>query len=242
MTPRDLTQQQHHAERDSVLTLGTGLERRQRGARLRWYWRFGAWLLSWLVRLLLGTLRVEIRGAKAPSRPFIYAFRHGQQLSLLRYPRPDRVTLLASLSRDGSIQNHVMRRFGFEVIRGSSSRGGAAGLLALIRAARSGSSIAMAVDGPRGPEGVVKKGVLAVAKSSRLSILPLVSAASSRWCLRKSWDKFEIPKPWSRVVIICGSPISIPERVDEGELLAFQRQLQANLDDLVPEVRRIAQN
>lgn len=173
--------------------------------------RLLAALLALAVRCLAATLRVVLVGPEPPvgGRPVVFAFLHGSQLGLLRYPRPARTVVLASLSRDGALQARVLASLGFDVVRGSSSRGGDAGLVALVRAVRRGAAAAVAVDGPRGPRGVVKPGALFVARATAGVVVPVACAASRCLRLRRSWDHFAIPAPWSRVVIVCGEPVEV---------------------------------
>lgn len=205
------------------------MDQRRRGFLRRWAAAFAAWLLAVLARLLVRTLRVTFLGPPpaALPHPCIYAFAHGRQVPLLRWPRP-RTAVLASLSRDGRLQARVMRRFGFEVLDGSSSRGGARALAGALERLRRGLDLALAVDGPRGPRGVVKPGVAYLASRSGRPVIPLSSACARAWRLG-SWDRFTIPRPFSRVVVAVGEPLVVPENVPLEDLeptrLALEREL-----------------
>ncbi len=190
-------------------------------------------LLSWLIRVWVRTYRVQLSGPEPPaSAPLIFAFHHGRQMGLLRYPRPARTTVMTSLSRDGTLQANLLARLGFEIVRGSSSRRGEAGLLALVRALKRGSAAAMAVDGPKGPRGQVKPGVAYAARAARGLIVPVTVAASRAVVLSKSWDRFMIPLPWSRVVLLRGAPIEV--RTDGGDeaIEAAGRTLESRLSEI----------
>lgn len=177
------------------------------------------WLLGLFVRLWLSTLRVEIVGPLGVpgDRPWVYAFWHGTQLSLLARPRRRKTAVLVSLSRDGALQTGAMRSHGMRVVRGSSSRGGARGLRGLIDAMRAGSDAAFAVDGPRGPERRSKPGVLAAARAAKAVVVPVGVAAARAMVLRRAWDRFLIPLPFSRVVVVLG-PALEPEGAS-GEIV-----------------------
>lgn len=183
--------------------------------------RFAAVCLAWLVKLWARTWRLRWVGPASLAAPerAVYAFWHGQQMALVASPRPARLATLVSWSRDGALQAIVMRRLGLRVIRGSSSRGGVAGLLGMIRAVRSGGAAAFAVDGPRGPRGHAKAGAIAVAARSRALLIPVASAARRKLVLRRAWDAFEIPLPFTTVAIAVGAPLVLHEGVAGLETL-----------------------
>ena len=205
------------------------MDRRPRSSLRRWLAALAARVVAVFARLLVRTLRVTFLGPPpaALPHPCIYAFAHGRQVPLLRWPRP-RTAVLASLSRDGRIQARVMRRFGFEVLDGSSSRGGARALAGALEHLHRGLDLALAVDGPRGPRGVVKPGVVYLASRSGRPVIPMSSACVRAWRLR-SWDRFTVPRPFSRVVVAAGEPLVVPENLPLDELepirLALEREI-----------------
>ncbi|MBN1772837.1 MAG: lysophospholipid acyltransferase family protein [Deltaproteobacteria bacterium] len=198
----------------------------------RWLAALGAALVSLLARLLVRTLRVTFVGPSPATlpHPCVYAFAHGRQVPLLRWPRP-RTAVLASLSRDGRLQARVMRRFGFEVLDGSSSRGGARALAGALERLRGGLDLALAVDGPRGPRGVVKPGVVYLASRSGVFLIPMSSACVRAWRLQ-TWDGFALPWPFSRVVVVVGRPMAVPEDVPVEQLEGVRRELERELGRL----------
>ncbi len=192
-----------------------------------------AWILSLVVRTWVRTLRVEIVGPAPPKKtPLVFAFLHGQQMALLKYPKPPRVAVLTSLSRDGTIQSRVLGYLGFVIVRGSSSRGGEAGLMGLIREVRRGASAAVAVDGPKGPAGRVKPGAVFVARAVRGVVVPIVVVARRAHRLSRSWDRFMIPLPWSSVRIVRGQPIEVARGCDDDEIETCRARLEKALVDL----------
>ncbi len=134
--------------------------------------------------------------------------------------------ILISASKDGEYIARIARSVGFVPLRGSSSRLGAPGLKALIELARSGRTVAITPDGPRGPRYSIGPGVLAVAQKSGYPIIPFAIGLSSFWEL-PSWDRFRIPKPFSRGYACWGEPLSVPPDADD-----------ATLDQLAAELRR----
>jgi lysophospholipid acyltransferase (LPLAT)-like uncharacterized protein len=134
--------------------------------------------------------------------------------------------VLVSLSRDGALQSRVMTRAGMHVVRGSTSRGGARGLLAIVRALRlhegsGGLDAAFAVDGPRGPYGVVHPGAAACAKRAGGVLVPIGSAARPAKVLARSWDRFTLPWPFARAVVALG-PALDPDAGDDAIAAAIE--------------------
>ncbi len=179
-------------------------------------------LLACLVKGWVWTWRVRLVGVEhlVGARPRVFAFWHGQQMVLIAAPRRAPLTTLVSWSRDGALQACVMRTLGLRVVRGSSSRGAAAGLLAMTRAVRSGSNAAFAVDGPRGPARLVKPGALAVARQAEALLLPVGAAAAHSIVLGSAWDAFQVPLPFTRVVIVVGRPFCSTADPSEAPRLA----------------------
>jgi len=154
-----------------------------------------------LIRALAATWRVRLLGPEPPygKGPIVFCFFHGAQAGLFAHPRPRKVAVLASLSRDGSLQAKILRRLGFDVHRGSSSRGGAAGLMRL------GEDAAFAVDGPRGPAHVVKPGALLAARAVGAAVVTISVRASSAWVFERAWDDYTLPKPFAKVELVRGA-------------------------------------
>ena len=177
---------------------------------------------AWLATLRL-TLLLDPSLDATTTRPWSLAFWHGQQFAILRWSRRRATVALVSLSRDGEIQASALPRVGVTIERGSSSRGGASGLKAIVRRLRKGGlDAAFAVDGPKGPCGVVRSesGAVGAALAARLSggvVVPMASACASAHVLARAWDRFELPLPFSRVVVVLGAPIepaqATPERL-----------------------------
>jgi lysophospholipid acyltransferase (LPLAT)-like uncharacterized protein len=179
---------------------------------------------AWLATLRL-TLILDPALDASTTRPWSLAFWHGQQFALLRWRRRRSTVALVSLSRDGEIQAAALPRVGLSIERGSSSRGGASGLKAIVRRLRrEGLDAAFAVDGPKGPRGVVRSesGAVGAALAARLAggvVVPMASACSAFCVLARTWDRFELPLPFSRVVVVLGAPIE-PEHATPDRLAA----------------------
>jgi len=156
---------------------------------------------------------------------------------LMGYPRREEVSVLVSFSRDGMLQKQMLKNLGFGVVRGSSSRGGAAGILALIKKIKDGGWAALATDGPRGPYGKVKPGPLYLSKLTSGQVIPVAAAARRSITLRSTWDRFIIPFPWSEISIVLGDPISIPKNSKDFELEIARKELEISLKKLTEDAR-----
>jgi len=135
--------------------------------------------------------------------------------------------LIISDHKDGELISAVFSKFGLIASRGSSSKGGARALLDVIRQAKQGLSPGITPDGPRGPAEQVKPGIAQISKKSGLPVVP-VCYASSRFKRLSSWDKFYIPKPFSKGVVVVGEPLSMQ---DSESIEGFTQRIQQAMDD-----------
>ena len=122
------------------------------------------------------------------------------------------ISIMISQSKDGELISRIVNQLGWHPVRGSSSRGGKKALREVYTLAKKGYKIAHIVDGPRGPRGVVKPGLLIISKVSGMPILPTITSAEKKWVFN-SWDRFMVPKPFSRVIIRFGNEINIPKNL-----------------------------
>lgn len=220
--------------------------------RYPWWTGLAARALRWLMVLLMASCRVRVgagaehlEGLTATGRPVVLAFWHNRMVICgeLIYRRLIRggsqVALLTSLSRDGEIAARMARMMGYQVIRGSTSRGGLGSLLRLHRAiARDGVSAATAPDGPRGPSRVCQPGTVMLAKLAGVPILPLAYAASHSWRV-PSWDRLVVPRPFSRAVVTIGAPLEAASDLSDEELHEVSIALQESLDALVEQAETL---
>ena len=167
-----------------------------------------AWL--WLATLRVRVLsddRLDELLESDDARAWVLSFFHGTQFPLLAWRRRRATAVMVSHSRDGELQAAALHVNGLEVVRGSSSRGGARGLASLVRMLKRGTDAAFAVDGPRGPYGVAKSGALFAAKRVGGLLVPMGSAIQRGWMLSRAWDKFTLPQPFSRVIVVLSAPL-----------------------------------
>lgn len=133
-----------------------------------------------------------------------------------------RPAVMISQSRDGEFISGVALKVGWEVVRGSSSRGGRTAMSAMIRHINRNGMAAHLLDGPRGPMGKVKAGAVKIAQETGAKVVPFHVDARSAWHAR-SWDRFMIPRPFSRVTLVFGKPITF-ERTRNRLDFESQRQ------------------
>lgn len=136
--------------------------------------------------------------------------------------------VMISQSRDGEIQNRVFTHLGFKVIRGSTGRGGVRAAVEAIKTLRSGATMAMTPDGPRGPSGVLQDGVIFMAQKSGAALVPVGISARPRF-LAKSWDRYMIPAPFAKAVMIFGEPMFVRAEADADEIEAVRRSFEEEI-------------
>ena len=166
-----------------------------------------AWLLGRTWRLdVVGEEYVQ--GLRRRGIPIVFAVWHEYLLVPLWHRRGDGVTLLVSEHGDAEFLAQAALRWGYKVIRGSSTRGAIGGLKGVVRVLTAGGDAAFTPDGPRGPRGLAKPGTVMAAARGGASIVPVGAYASSLWRLR-SWDRFAIPRPFSSVRLVYGRPVDL---------------------------------
>lgn len=187
-----------------------------------------------IIAALGATLRWKTEGfehfdaiAQAGHQP-IMAFWHGRILPATYYFRNRGIVVITSSNFDGEWIAGIIERFGFGTSRGSTSRGGARALLQLSRDLSAGRPAGFTVDGPRGPARVSQPGAVWLAKASGHPVLPFHLDADRSWTL-KSWDRTQIPKPFSTVAISIGEPFYVPREANEQEVEGYRQRLDAAL-------------
>lgn len=190
-----------------------------------------------MIRLIGSTIRFSAENEHvydeilAAGRPPILAFWHDQIFPGVYYFRDRNIAVMTSKSMDGEYIARFISRFGFGAVRGSSSRGGVRGLVEMIKLMREGLSMAFTVDGPRGPRHVAKSGPVMLAKKTGNPIVPFSISCDRFWSL-KSWDRLQIPRPFSRARVFFGDPISVPDEGGDAEIEAKRSELQQSLENL----------
>jgi lysophospholipid acyltransferase (LPLAT)-like uncharacterized protein len=177
-------------------------------------------LIALLIRLIRLTCRLRVTDHAGlfngkQALPVIMISWHNRLLFLPTvFPRSfcRQIAILASLSRDGEYAAAFCRQFGLQAVRGSSSRGGAAALRTLRQTLKAGTSTSLTPDGPRGPRYCVHPGAIFLAQTSGYPVVPISLNSPRHWELH-GWDRTQIPKPFSRLELVIGTPLTIPRKL-----------------------------
>lgn len=188
------------------------------------------------IRALGSTARFRVEGwehweAANRGGPPVMAFWHEQIFLTTYYFRRRRIVVMTSRSFDGEYIARFIQRFGYGAARGSSTRGGVGALVEMARLVRRGCPAGFTVDGPRGPRRVAKTGALLLAKKTGRPVLPFAVEAERCWRLG-SWDRLQIPRPFTRAVVRLAPPIQVAADADEATLEARRAELQSALESL----------
>ena len=188
-----------------------------------------------IIRAVGSTLRYSVEGqehwdeaARGGALP-IYTFWHDRVFLGTYFFRRRGIVVMTSRSFDGEYIARFIQRFGYGAARGSSTRGGVGALVEMTRLVRRGCPTAFTIDGPRGPRHVAKMGALLLAKKTGQPVLPFSVNAERFWEV-PSWDRFQIPKPFTRATVRIASPIHVPADASDSALEAKREELQRALD------------
>jgi lysophospholipid acyltransferase (LPLAT)-like uncharacterized protein len=162
---------------------------------------------------------------------FIYAIWHENLLlPAARFGGPD-LAVLISAHADGQVLGGLITAMGMEMVKGSTTRGGVEAVRKLISPDTRWRNLAVTPDGPRGPRRVVQQGILYVASRTGMKIVPVGVGYRRPWRL-KSWDRFAVPKPFSRVRCVTGEPVAVPADLRAAGLEEYRLVVQAEMDRL----------
>ncbi len=195
------------------------------------------WRIVWLWCF---TLRITKIGAEAfesagsSNMKYVAAFWHGSMLVGWFMNRPrgkGKISALVSQSKDGEYLSHVLQPWGYTMIRGSSHIGGKEAMQLMTDSVKNGNSLCITPDGPRGPRHEMKMGAIRVAQKTGVPLF-LCGVGMKRKKQLKSWDKFEIPFPFSSVAICYSEPIAVPENYSGDSLDAFKVEIEKRLCEL----------
>ena len=195
------------------------------------------WFITWagylLIRLVGPTLRyrfsMEEGGPHQAVVPAVYSFWHRCVIPAAYHFRNRNIAVMTSRSFDGEYIARIIEKFGFQAVRGSSSRGAVSALLGMKRVLEESGVVAFTIDGPRGPKYVAKPGPVLLAQKSGLPMIAFYVALSHAWTL-PSWDDFMIPQPFARAEVRISRMILVPGDASEADQQRYNAELQAALD------------
>jgi lysophospholipid acyltransferase (LPLAT)-like uncharacterized protein len=225
------------AESSSAPSTVAGAKRVEKPRRLKWRHHLAAVLIFAGLRAVSSTWRIRLldtHGVVCPSRgPFIGCLWHNRlalampvwERFLKHHIRSAGLVALISASHDGGVLARTLRYFDVEAVRGSSSRRGPQALLELTSWTDRNYVIAITPDGPRGPRYEIHDGILALAQLSGLPIVPFSGCIHWKLSL-KSWDRFQIPLPFSRCDVSVGEPLVVPRDATEEQRASLRTELR----------------
>jgi hypothetical protein len=203
----------------------------------------GSLILKHSLDALCTTLRVSyknkkvIEDLKKKKLNYVLAFWHGTMLLPWYLHRNDGFAALTSKSNDGDLLAKQLKHWKYKVVRGSSNKGGDVALAIMIDLAKNGYSVAITPDGPRGPEHKFKAGAVITAKKSNVPVVLMGVGIKSKKKL-KSWDKFQVPNPFSNVKVIYSDPVYLSADLSYEETSKVIEDCEKKLNELQKEAEK----
>lgn len=204
-------------------------------------------VLTFIVNLVIKTYRIDIQNSDAVKKvlkqdgKFITAFWHGRMLIPWYVNRNFKIAALVSKSKDGDILTRLLNNWNYRVVRGSSHIGGKEALKIMEDEIDQGFSFAITPDGPTGPPYKMKPGAVVLAHRKKVPLF-LVGTASNKYFVFNSWDKFQVPKPFSRVAVIYSEAIFAREESTREEINKLIEVCEKRLMELQKEAESIVGN
>ena len=191
-----------------------------------------------LINVIGRTIRWRVDGwenwerATRDGQVPIYTFWHNRVFLATYFWQKRRIVVMTSQSFDGEYIARFIQRFGYGAARGSTTRGGVGAIVEMVRLMRAGLPTAFTIDGPKGPRYVAKMGAVLLAKKTGQPILPFTITPRRFWESKKSWDRFQVPLPFTRTRVDIASPIYVPPDANDKVLEVKRDELQTALDEL----------
>ncbi|MBA2339380.1 MAG: lysophospholipid acyltransferase family protein [Pyrinomonadaceae bacterium] len=205
--------------------------------RQRFLIRLADRLFYSLIKIIGRTVSFAIAGwenfqaASQNGRTPIFVSWHDQVFLATYFWRERGIVVMTSQSFDGEYIARFIQRFGYGAARGSSTRGGTGALVEMIRLQRAGRPAGFVIDGPRGPRRVAKMGAVLLAKKTNQPILPF-AVLPAHYLEAGSWDRMQIPLPFTRARVCIAPPIIVPADADDATLNRKRDELQHALDEV----------
>jgi lysophospholipid acyltransferase (LPLAT)-like uncharacterized protein len=189
----------------------------------------GKYLLSTLININNSTLRLRISNKPIDTSNKIFIFWHSKMLIGWWLFKKEDYLALVSKSRDGDILTRLLHNWKYNVIRGSSSKGGKDALEQIFGEITDGNSVVITPDGPRGPAKEIKNGALIISNRTGYPIIPVQINYSKKKILDKNWDKFEIPLPFSKCEVSFGKHFYYKEFLYDNDLSNFKQEISSKM-------------
>jgi lysophospholipid acyltransferase (LPLAT)-like uncharacterized protein len=210
----------------------------------RWLIRAADLAFYLTIKLIGGTIRFEVEGwenweaASSNGRVPIYSFWHSRIFIGTYFFRRRGIVIMTSRSFDGEYIARFIQRFGYGAVRGSSTRGATGALIEMVRLLRAGHPTGLTLDGPKGPPHVAKMGAVLLAKKTGHPILPFTFASRKFWEIGSTWDRTQIPRPFTRARVFIAPPIFVGSDVSDDALESTRQELQSVMDRLEQEAQQ----
>lgn len=195
---------------------------------------------SGLINVLLKSVRIKVHNGEhikrliSEKKNFIVAFWHGSMMIGWFLHRDANCAALVSKSKDGDVLAHLLTKWNFNVVRGSSHIGGKEAMDILLNLTKQNYSITITPDGPTGPIYKMKAGAVVTAKKSNIPLF-LVGMGIKNKIVLKSWDKFEIPKPFTGINVVYSDPVIVDSNLSYDETSHVISNCEASLNNLQKE-------
>jgi lysophospholipid acyltransferase (LPLAT)-like uncharacterized protein len=199
-----------------------------------------------LINLLSSTVRIQTIGESViqdlieKKAKVIYVFWHGRHFLMIRYWKRTKTAIMTSTSRDGQLLAKILMKFGYGIIYGSSSKSPVKALVSGIKTMNAGYNVAIAVDGPKGPPNKVKYGALYLAKKSDAFIVPVTTTTLPVFVFN-SWDRYIVPKPFSKALISFGEPFKLSNTIDDKTLKLESKYIEKILNSITNKADHLIQ-
>ena len=197
--------------------------------------KLAPYLLFAVYKIFFWTWRIrvheteEVRELVKNNKSFIIAHWHGHELGILHLLKRYHVACMISTSKDGDLMNKAVQLLGAETVRGSSTRQGTQALKGILRLSKKGRRPSVAVDGPTGPIYKVKPGVFQISRLAQVPIVPISFHSSRSHIFEKSWNKSELPLPFSTITVLWGSSVEAVKKSDDSRSDELSLELEQKL-------------
>ena len=191
--------------------------------------KLGITLLPDLTGILIRTLKIKIHNLPVGKENSIFIFWHSQMIIGWWLFKDKTFAAIVSTSKDGDILDNLLNKWNYKVVRGSSSRGGKEALQELINSAKNGNSVVLTPDGPRGPANEMKNGAFIISNKCKIPIIPVRIVFHKKKILEKSWDRFEIPMPFSKCDVYFGNKYNYDTFLDDDKLAEFKKNISVEM-------------
>jgi lysophospholipid acyltransferase (LPLAT)-like uncharacterized protein len=213
--------------------MGHSIKKFASGLKIKILATLGYWVLCSIGKTLRWQIEnwENLESVYKNRKRLILAFWHGRIFATSYYFRKRGIVVLTSQHRDGDYIAEIIQNLGYGVARGSSSKGSHGATKEALRSLQQGKDVGFAIDGPRGPRYRTKPGAIYLAWKTGNPVVPFHVAVEKKWVM-KSWDHFQIPKPFSRALLIIGNPIYVNSESNRDSIDDHERELQSVLDSL----------